>query len=70
MAMAKQPTSTNDDSLQQISRVPRRLKTGDQHWGIEQHGIDACELLEHHEKKRDCKLGAVLGLEQVPHGVG
>ena len=69
MAKAKQPTSTNDDSLQQISRVPRR-KIADQHRGIKHHDVDASELLEHHEKKRDCKLGPVLGLKQVPHGVG
>ena len=47
-----------------------RSNTVEQHWGVKDDGIDSSELLEHHEEEGDHKLGAVLRLEQVLHGVG
>lgn len=47
-----------------------RANTVEEHRGVEDDGVDASELLEHHEHEGDDQLGAVLGLEQVPHGVG
>lgn len=64
-----QPTYTNDNSVEQGSCVARS-NTVEQHRGVEDDGIDSSELLEHHEKDGDRELGAVLGLEQVAHGVG
>lgn len=46
-----------------------RPDTVEQHGCVEDDGIDASELLEHHEHEGDDQLGSVLGLEQVPHGV-
>lgn len=62
-------TCSNDDRVEQGSCVSRP-NTVEQHWSVENDGIDACELLEHHEHEGDDQLGAVLALEQVPHGVG
>lgn len=42
----------------------------EQHGSVKDDGIDASELLEHHEHEGDDQLGTVLGLEQVSHGVG
>ena len=46
-----------------------RSNTVEEHWGVKDDGIDASELLEHHEEEGDGELGAVLGLEQVTHWV-
>jgi len=69
MAKAKQPTSTNDDSLQQISRVPRR-KIADQHRGIKHHDVDASELLEHHERREIASWGRYWGSNKFLMGWG
>lgn len=61
-------TCPNDDGVEKSSGVSRS-NTVEQHRGIENDGVDSCELLEHHEHEGDNQLGAVLALEQVPHGV-
>ncbi len=46
-----------------------RSNTVEEHWGVKDDGVDSSELLEHHEEQGDGELGAVLGLEEVTHGV-
>ena len=45
-------TCTNDDCVEQGGCVARS-NTVEQDWGVEDDGVDASELLEHHEEQRD-----------------
>lgn len=43
-----------------------RSQTVEEHWCVEDNGVDTSELLEHHEQQGDDQLWPVWGCHQVP----